>query len=162
MHVSLDDVFDCTVTEYWDRVFLVEAYQRRLHLEALGFSDYECTFFQEEPSGFVRRNIGVGGVPGLPGVLQKLVPGGRYVEKGELNRAENQWRFVIEPAGLGGRLRIEGQIQLTELGVGQCQRRGEIRVTAALWGLVNVWPRVCCLWWTTMNRKVYVHTPIHC
>ena len=135
MHVLLDDVFDCTVSEYWNRIFLVDDYQRRLHLEGLGFSSYECLLFREGADGLVRRDLQISGVPGLPMVLQKLVPGGRYVEKGTLDRAVNRWHFVIEPAGLGGRLQIEGDVEITPLGDGQCRRRGKIAVTARLVGI---------------------------
>ena len=50
------DVFDCTVSEYWNRIFLVDDYQRRLHLEGLGFSSYECLLFREGADG-VRRDF---------------------------------------------------------------------------------------------------------
>ena len=135
MKVKLDDEFACSVSEYWDALFLQDEYQRGLHIEGMGFSSYECTRYLEEAEGVIVRDLAIGGVPGLPLLVQKFVPGGRYVERGRLVRSRNFWHFVIEPAAMASRIRIEGRVQLTEVSPGRCRREGEIGVEVRVAGV---------------------------
>ena len=137
MAVILDDEFACSVADYWDRVFLTEAYQERLHVEGLGFRSYCSIEHREDSRGCVHRVIEVAGVPGLPGVLQRLIPGGGYVEKGRLVRAQDAWDFVIEPGGVGGRISIRGNVNLQPIGPERCRRTGEVRIEVRLPGLAR-------------------------
>jgi hypothetical protein len=131
----MDEQFECSVADYWDRVFLTEAFQESLHLEGLGYRSYQRLEHREAPGALVHRSIEVTGVPGLPRVLQKLFPSGGYIEKGVLDRNLNRWSFTIEPRGVGGLVHVQGEVRLTELGSSRCRRAGEVEVRVRLPGV---------------------------
>ena len=135
MSIPLHNEFACSLSDYWDRVFLTEDYQRRLHLDGLGFRSYQCLEHRETDDSQVLRAIEVAGVPGLPGLVQKLVPGGGYVERGSLDRRTNRWTFLIEPSGMGGRIQIRGTVDVEAIGPNRCLRSGEIVVEVRLPGV---------------------------
>jgi hypothetical protein len=135
MSIPLYDEFACSLNDYWERVFLTEDYQRSLHLEGLGFHSYRCLEHRETEDLKVLRSIEVAGVPGLPSLVQRLVPGGGYVERGSLDRRSNRWTFRIEPAGMAGRIQIHGRVEVEALGLDRCLRSGEIVVDVRLPGV---------------------------
>jgi hypothetical protein len=132
MSVILDTQFACSVDDYWDRIFLTEDYQSRLHIEGLGFGSYRCLEHRKEGPVRVFRSIQVSGVPGLPRLVQKLVPGGGYVERGQLDRSGNHWSFVIEPVPQAVPIRITGEVHLSQVSGDRCRRIGEIKIAVKL------------------------------
>ena len=122
---SFSDRFDCSAAEFWT-LFLKEEYQRRLHLEGMGFVSYRV--LERGPESW-RVHV----VPsGLPGVVRKVLGDGGYIEEGR--RDGEFWRFEITPDTLGDRIRTVGVLRIVDKAPGSV-RSADIHVTARLMGV---------------------------
>lgn len=122
---SFSDRFDCSAEEFWT-LFLKEEYQRRLHLEGMGFQSYRV---QERGPDSWRVHV----VPnGLPGVVRKVLGDGGYIEQGQ--RDGELWRFEITPDTLGDRIKTVGVLRIEDQD-GRAVRSADIQVTARLMGI---------------------------
>ena len=121
----LRDRFACTPAQFW-AFFLDSDYQRRLHIEGLGFNSYRVLERTTE-------SWRVHAVPtGLPRVARKVLGDGGYIEEGRLDGGT--WRFDITPDTLGDRIHTRGELWVEEE-EGQAVRLGEITVTVLLPGI---------------------------
>ncbi len=109
MPLQIRDTFAVDVDTFWDRVFLVEDYQRRNHTEGMGFRSYRLVRQETGPDGAIERVIQVD--PGnLPGVLQKVLGGVGYTETGRYDPVRRRWTFLVQPAKVGDRIQVHGEL----------------------------------------------------
>ncbi len=113
MPLQIRDTFPVDVETFWSRVFLVEDYQRRNHLEGMGFRSYKLLREDRQPSGHIERVIQVD--PGsLPGLLQKILGDVGYTETGRFDPDRRRWTFTIQPAKVGDRIQVRGELWVEE------------------------------------------------
>jgi len=109
MALQIRDTFAVDVDTFWDRVYLSEDYQRRNHLEGMGFRSYRLVSDDRSPDGRVERVIQVD--PGnLPGLLQKALGDVGYTETGRFDPVRRRWTFTIQPAKVGDRIQVTGEL----------------------------------------------------
>lgn len=109
MALLIRDDFAVDLDTFWNRVFLVEDYQRRNHVEGMGFRTYRLVREDRQENGEITRVIQVD--PGsLPGLLQKVLGDVGYTETGRFDPSRRRWNFTIQPAKVGDRIQVEGEL----------------------------------------------------
>lgn len=127
---------DCTVDTFWDRIFLDDAFNERLHKTHLGFADWKVIEREPTQTG-LRRVVQVAPRVGeLPAALKKVVGDNiRYRERGQYDSAERKYRVEVAPSALGGKLTINGEVTCEPVGEARCRRIFTVRVEAKIFGL---------------------------
>lgn len=133
MALHIRDRFPVDADTFWHRVFLSEDYQRRNHLEGMGFRSYQLVSATTPDSGAATRTIQVD--PGtLPGVLSKVLGSVGYTETGAFDPVRQRWSFTIQPAKVGDRIQVRGELWV-EPRPGGVERFCDVDVQVRLPGL---------------------------
>src|SRR3972149_4820 len=102
---------NCTVDTFWDRIFLDDAFNERLHKSHLKFLDWKVIERDPTATGFRRVVEGAPRVGDMPAALKKIVGDNiRYRERGEYDSAARKYRVEVAPSALGGKLTVKGEV----------------------------------------------------
>ncbi|MDX2052727.1 MAG: DUF2505 domain-containing protein [Polyangiaceae bacterium] len=118
---------------YWDEIFLDDAFNRRLFLERLRFSEYRVKS-QESVGDEVRRVLVAAPPLGeMPGALKKLVGDSvSYEERGVFNKVKRRYEFTVVPSTLADKVSIRGSLHLEPISDTSCRRIFEATITARI------------------------------
>lgn len=127
---------ECNVDTFWEKIFLDDAFNERLHKSHLKFVDWKVVERQETPSGFRRVVEVVPQVGDLPAALKKVLGDNiRYREQGEYFKDERKYRVAVIPSALGGKLTVQGEVMCEPITETRCRRIFNVRVQARIFGL---------------------------
>jgi uncharacterized protein DUF2505 len=132
----IEHVYECNANVFWNQIFMDPEYNRRLHLDELGFESWEL-LSSEEQGDEVRRVVeAVPRVKELPAALQKLVQNGLgYRETGVLNRRTQRYKCDVAPRSLASKLSIKGELYAQPLGDKSIRRVFVADVEAKVFGV---------------------------
>jgi hypothetical protein len=127
---------ECSVDTFWERIFLDDAFNERLHKSHLKFLEWKIVDREETSTGF-RRVVEVApSVGDMPAALKKVLGDNiRYRERGEYFKAERRYRVDVVPRSLGGKLSVRGEVTCEPAGENRCRRIFSARVEARFFGV---------------------------
>ncbi len=97
----------------------------------MGFRSYRLLSEDRQEDGRVERRIEVD--PGsLPGVLQKVLGKVGYTETGRFDPTHGRWSFTVQPAKVGDRIQILGELWVEPRAGGGVDRFCEVDVQVRL------------------------------
>ncbi len=124
------------VDAFWQKVFFDPEYNRRLYLEALGFSDFDILEQTEEPNGAVTRTLRQTPKTEAPAVVKKLVGDSiSYTEKGRFDPATKRWTYSITTSKLADKIRIGGEFWVEPKGGDAVERVCTVDLEVKIFGV---------------------------
>ena len=132
----IEHIYDCSADVFWNKIFLDDAYNRKLFLEELHFESWRV-LSQDERGNEVHRVIeAVPHMGEVPGPIKKLLSDGvAYQESGVLDRAAQRYRLQVTPRSLASKTTISGEMFTTPLAERSCRRTYIARVEARVFGV---------------------------
>lgn len=132
----IEHTYNCSADVFWSRIFLDEAYNRKLFLDELHFESWRVVRSEERGNEVHRVIEAVPKLGDLPGALKKLLSeGAAYEERGVVDRAQQRYRLEVTPRSLASKLSISGELFTTPIDERSCRRTYVARVEARVFGL---------------------------
>jgi hypothetical protein len=132
----IEHTYDCSADVFWSKIFLDDAYNRKLFLEELHFESWRVLSSEERGSEIHRVVEGVPRLGDLPATLKRLLSeGASYEERGVVDRAAQRYRLQVTPRSLASKLTISGELFTTPLTERSCRRTYVARVEARVFGV---------------------------
>ncbi len=131
--VRVVDDLQLSEAAYWDTIFLDDAFNSRLFLERLHFSEYRVK--SQETVGDEIRRVLVATPPmgELPGPLKKLIGESvSYEERGVFNKTKRRYEFSVVPGRLADKVTIKGSLHFEPLSENSCRRIFEATISARI------------------------------
>lgn len=140
--VRLVHEFACSPKTFWEYVFFDDAFNQRLFVEHLRFSDWKVVERRDTNEAIDRTLQVVPKVQDIPGPLKSLVGEGLgYRELGHFDRNTEVYTVRIIPTQLADRLTIKGEIHCEPAGAGCCRRVFQLEVAARVFGVGGILER---------------------
>lgn len=123
------------VDKMWE-LLLDPEFQRRIHVEGLGFQEFSLES-QEERGCVMHRVVKVSPRVDMPGPIQKLLGDSMsYKEFVSFDRDTKQWLWRLEMPGAGRTIHVGGEIEISPGRGGQgCIRRTHFTVECKIFGV---------------------------
>jgi uncharacterized protein DUF2505 len=121
--VTLVQTIEGAVEHHW-RLFLDEAFDRALYLEALGFPAYECLERREtETEVLIRRRV----TPTLEPLVASVLKEFAYLDEGRFDKQTRVWRSCTVPSVYSERVTTTALVRTEEMR-GGCRRTVDLSV----------------------------------
>ena len=127
--VTFEHVFECDEETYWGKIFFDDAYNRKLFLESLKFSEWRQEI-HEQTDAVVRRTVHVSPPVGdVPAAVRKVL-GDRfgYAEHGRFDWKTKRYHVDITPSTAADKTHIHGDIWVEKVGEKRIKRIAKIHV----------------------------------
>lgn len=132
----IEHTYNCSADVFWSRIFLDDAYNRKLFLDELHFESWRVARSEERGAEVHRVIEAVPKLGDLPGALKKLLSdGAAYEERGVVDRGRQRYRLEVKPRSLSSKLSISGELYTTPIDERSCRRTYVARVEARVFGL---------------------------
>lgn len=127
--VKFDDIFDCSIDTYWDKIFFDDAFNHRLFRDTLQFSEWTATVTEDNDAVLKRTVVVQPPVGEVPAAVKKVLGDNfGYKEHGTFDRKTKRYHVDIETNMAKEKTRVHGDIWLEPAGEGKCRRLGKFQV----------------------------------
>lgn len=142
--VRFDHTFDCTLDQYWTKIYFDVEYTRALFLEGLGMRRAVIVSDVTAPDGQRRRQLDVDLAPlELPGPVAKLLKGGLgYRDELVFVPARNETTFSYRFNQLTDRLVMTGRMRVEPTRDGKTRRLTDVHIEGHVFGIGGLVERV--------------------
>jgi hypothetical protein len=127
MTMQIRDAFDISVERFWESVFFDEEYNRRLYLDALGFTGFELRENARTDGGW-RRVLWAEPGAEAPAPVRKVAGSIGYTETGRYDPADGVYRFQMRTDRASERIDMRGRIWAEARSDATCERVVELEV----------------------------------
>jgi len=132
----VENVFECSQTTFWEKVFFDADYNRRLFYDELHFVEWTELEKKDEGTRVQRFVRALPPVADLPGPLKAVIgDGAGYEERGVFDRSSNRYQAAVKPNRLADKLTIELAFSTVPLGDNRCSRIVDGSVTARIFAI---------------------------
>jgi hypothetical protein len=119
----VENVFECSQSTFWEKVFFDAEYNRRLFYDELHFSEWRELEQTDEGERVRRRVKATPPIADLPGPLKAAIgDGAGYDETGVFERAKNRYDARVRPNVLGDKVTVELVFRTEPLDEQRCRR----------------------------------------
>jgi hypothetical protein len=132
-----EHVFNCSVDDYWNKVFLNPKFNEDLFLGSLGFVRYEIVSQEENDTQVHRVVEAVPPMPEhVPTALKALIRKGLgYREDGVFNKQSQIYTVTVISHSVPERLHVSGETSTEAVGERQCRRIHKAHAKAKVLGI---------------------------
>jgi hypothetical protein len=122
--------------DFWSKVFFDQEFNKRLHLEKLGFKSFEVLEERDEPDGSRIRKVRTEPKAEAPAAVKKLVGDSiSYVENGRFDPKSKRYKFSVEPSKLADKIKTQGELWVEPKGDKQCERIVKLDIEVKIFGV---------------------------
>jgi len=132
----VENVFECSQTTFWEKVFFDADYNRRLFYDELHFVEWKELERKDEGTRVERFVRALPPLADLPGPLKAVIgDGAGYEERGVFDRSTNRYQAAVKPNRLADKLTVELAFSTVPITETSCRRIVDGSVSAKIFAV---------------------------